>query len=610
NFSVTDPEGSAVSADVYLSNAGGGTNYTGREATKRSKAAYAGGSASIVYSAAEAAQYLVAGQTYTARLTGFDNLGTESGYQYSQSFVYQGSSLPAPNLISPGNGVISVSPTNAQFYWGAVTGANEYRIVISTDPNFGNFNTDLANLRCLDANCRTASGGNLLNATFNDLNPSTTYYWHVRNERSPWSGTRSFTTQALSSPIQISPANMTTNVSPTNAQFSWNAVTGATQYRIVLSTTSDFAYFDETSLTCTDTVKCKTLNSGNSTNASFTDLKPATTYFWHVRASATGITSLWSAIWQLTTSSGDAITVSAVTPLQARLDVAQNFEVKGTGLTSGMGFTIEDCEPETGGAIPEVGTGTSIQRTFRCVPRLPGPKQVTVKTAPGGTVIPFNATVTVDHPARLGNPAARGIPSSGGVSLWNGNFYHSVVDMAVPGKGVSFVLSRSYNSYHFDYEQLRGGVDNYKPWRFNWELSVAYVQNTGSKRLYVQREDGSGENFFKDTDNLWYAIDQGNFDKLQGDNPAVGQTTLFTRAGLRYIFQNPDLGGKLLFIRDHEGNKLTLNYGTNGKVGSILDSSGRSYTFSYDPSSNRLLQVTDFAGRYVAYTWDVDTANG
>ena len=812
NFSVTDPEGRAVSADVYLSNAGGGTNYTGREATKRSKAAYAGGSASIVYAAAEAAQYLVASQTYTARLTGFDNLGMESGYQYSQSFVYQGSSLPAPTLNSPANGAVTVSPTNAQFSWSAVTGAIEYRIVVSTDPNFGNFNTDLANLGCLDTNCRTANGINLLNTTFTDLKPGTTYYWHVRNERSSWSGSRSFTTQSnnqppnasissvtqgsdgsatvnftvtdpegsavsadvylsnagggtnytgreatkrskaayaggsasivysaaeaaqylvagqtytarltgfdnlgaesgyqyspsfvyksLATPVLSTPVNAATNVPPTDARFSWNAVADATQYRIVLSTTADFASFNETTLTCTDTVKCKTLNSGGNPNASFTDLAPATTYYWRVRASATGLTSAWSTAWQITTSNsnisvnpliatlnvptnftvtgtnlvaGMAFTiadcepesgpgpipevgvgtstqrtfrcvpkltgskagvfknapngtvlfnftvsvsatgspaVSAVTPLQARLDVAQNFEVKGTGLTSGMGFTIGDCEPETGGAIPEVGTGTPTQRTFRCVPRLPGPKQVTIKTAPGGTVIPFNATVTVDHPARLGNPATRGIPSSGGVSLWNGNFYHSVVDMAVPGKGVSFVLSRSYNSYHFDYEQQRGGVDNYKPWRFNWELSVAYVPNTGSKRLYVQREDGSGENFFKDTDNVWYAIDQGNFDKLQGDNPTVGQTTLFTRAGLRYIFQNPDLGGKLLFIRDHEGNKLSLNYGTNGKVESILDSSGRSYAFSYDPSSNRLLQVTDFAGRYVAYTWEVDTANG
>ena len=298
--------------------------------------------------------------------------------------------------------------------------------------------------------------------------------------------------------------------------------------------------------------------------------------------------------------------VSSVTPMSARLDVPQNFIVTGTDLTAGMGFAVEDCE-----SVTEQAGGSSTQRTFRCTPRLPGVKAVVVKTAPSGTSLFDGAgqKVAVAHPSRTGNSDAAGIPSANGVSLWNGNFHYAATDMSVPSKGLAFTLSRSYNSYYWSYESERGAVDNYKPWRFNWDLKIGYVPNTGNKRLYVQKEDGSASNFFKDTDGQWYPLDQGNFDKLKGDMPQAGQTTVYGRDGIMYIFQNPDLGGKLLAVRDQNSNSLTLTYGGNGKVSAVTDAASRQYTFTYD-DSNRLSKVIDFTGRYVQYTWETDTAPG
>ncbi len=127
---------------------------------------------------------------------------------------------------------------------------------------------------------------------------------------------------------------------------------------------------------------------------------------------------------------------SPITPAAARLDVPQTFTLTGTGFTSGMAFTLEDCEPESGpGTIPELGTGSATQRSFRCVPRLPGPKLFSLKTTAGGTVL-LSGSVTVDHPARLGNAGTRGIPAEQGVSLWNGNVHLAATDLAVPGKGM------------------------------------------------------------------------------------------------------------------------------------------------------------------------------
>ena len=303
---------------------------------------------------------------------------------------------------------------------------------------------------------------------------------------------------------------------------------------------------------------------------------------------------------------GSESAVGSITPTAARLDVLQKFTLTGTGFTPSTTVAVADCTKDTSYVPSPANTATSI--TFRCTPTQPGPKTVSVN----GAVV-AGATVNVDHPVRLGNAGARGIPSVSATSLWNGNVHLEATDLAVPGKGVSFALTRSYNSYDFALEANRGSVSQAAPWRFNWDLNIGYV-GTDTSKLWVQREDGSGENFIKDTtDGIWYPVDQGNFNTLKGDTPVVGQTTLLTREGLQYIFQNPVVGGTgglLVKILDHDGNGLTVARNGSGPVTSVTDASGRVYTFSYYGDSYGLLwKVTDFSGRYVEYTWDTGVTN-
>ena len=306
---------------------------------------------------------------------------------------------------------------------------------------------------------------------------------------------------------------------------------------------------------------------------------------------------------------------TTITPTSARLDIPQTFTITGTKLTAGMGFAIEDCEPETGpGGVVEVAGGTDTQRQYRCVPRLPGAKVLHFKATPGAATDLLTAPINIDHPARLGNPAARGIPAVNGVSLWNGNVHLEATDLAVPGKGLSFALTRSYNSYYSPYEDNRGAVSNAAPWRFNWDLRLGYV-GANTKQIWVEREDGSGENFFKDTDNLWYPMDQGNFNQIKGDfngqTTELGKTTLLTREGLQYVFYNPDyanagLRGRLVKLLDHDGNALTVSRDASNRVARVTDSSNRVYDFAYD-TNGRLWRVNDFTGRYVEYSWETTT---
>jgi RHS repeat-associated protein len=299
-----------------------------------------------------------------------------------------------------------------------------------------------------------------------------------------------------------------------------------------------------------------------------------------------------------------ALSILSIAPPTALIDSQETFILTGTGFTAATQFALDHCDKDDNYIPSPANTATQV--SFRCTPRLPGPAELSLN----GTPI-AGKRVFVDHPYLLGDPASRNIPAVKGVATLTGNYHHSVVDMEVPGRGVSFTLARSYNSSYFGYESARGAVDNYKPWRFNWDVKIGFV-NGKSTQIYVQRADGSGATFFKDsTDGLWYPIDQDNFDQLLHDTTKSAQTTLLTRSGLKYVFDNPVLnpylGGKLISIYDHDGNGLTVTRDGNNRVGSVTDASLRKYTFTYDGSSNRLLQVTDFTGRSVQYTWESDS---
>lgn len=315
-----------------------------------------------------------------------------------------------------------------------------------------------------------------------------------------------------------------------------------------------------------------------------------------------------SYVVRLVRGSDDSLTPvrpTGISPANARSDVPQRFTVSGTGFVAGTTFALENCEADPN----YTPTLTPIEATFQCMPRLPGNAGLLVNNA-----LVAGKTVFVDHPTRTGNPASRGVPSVKNVSLFNGNYHHEVTDLVVPGKGMPFTVSRSYNSYYSDYEAGRGAVDNYHPWRFNWDLAIRYIRDSGNLQISVDREDGSVEGFYKDTtDYVWYPINQGSLSTLRAETPS-GFMTFTTRDGRSYVFENPGVvlgvmvAGRLQYIADRDDFRLTLHYGSNGKVDYVTDTVNRVHNFSYWPGTINLKSVTDSAGRTVSYTWESDTA--
>jgi len=288
-------------------------------------------------------------------------------------------------------------------------------------------------------------------------------------------------------------------------------------------------------------------------------------------------------------------TVTSITPGSARLDALTYFFVTGTALTSNMGFTVQDCDQVT-----EQPGGTSVQRTWTCYPRAPGVKQATLKTAPGGTqVAGGTAQIRVEHPQRMGDSAARGSPSVGGVHLFNGNLFLRFIDLFVPGRGLSAVFERTYNSYDWQYEADYGSVRPNSPWRFNFETRIGYSSTVpGNQRLYVAKADGSGESYFL-SNGSWVPIDLGNFTTVKVNTN--GTYTLQTRGQISYTYEAPSTG-KLLSMSDRDGNTLSFRYGSNGKVDQVTDATGRIYTITTD-GNGRVTRIKDFTNRYVEYTY-------
>jgi len=200
-----------------------------------------------------------------------------------------------------------------------------------------------------------------------------------------------------------------------------------------------------------------------------------------------------------------------------------------------------------------------------------------------------------------GNPAVNGSGSElfNHVDVASGNYHLSATDMSVPGKGIPFSFSRAYNALL--------ALPN--KWTFGYEVRATYLANTFNREISVgPREDGRMQYYYKDMDNLWYALNPGNFDELVQN--ADGSFSLYTKGNRVYRFTDP-AGvnvGRLQRIEDRLGNGLAFNYFNNNLTG-VTDANNRNYTISRTMVAglNVITRITDFSGRFVAYTYD---ANG
>ena len=216
------------------------------------------------------------------------------------SAVWHFTTIPAvpgvPTLASPSNSATS-QPLTTSLTWNAVSGASTYRVQLSTSFTFANTIVDDSTV----ASALRAIG---------PLSTSMTYYWRVNAKNaggtSAWSDIWSFSTvpPAAGAPTLVSPTNSATN-QPLNFTLLWAAVSGASSYRVQVSTSSTFAGTVVDDSTLTSALKA------------IGPLSNGTTYYWHVNAKSAGGISAWSETWTFTTIPPPTAAPTLVSPSNA-----------------------------------------------------------------------------------------------------------------------------------------------------------------------------------------------------------------------------------------------------------------------------------------------------
>ncbi|MBI3111896.1 MAG: T9SS type A sorting domain-containing protein, partial [Ignavibacteriales bacterium] len=221
---------------------------------------------------------LLPGTTYYFRIAAQNS--TDSSRGSIASFV---TTPTAPTLVTPANGATNQS-TTVTLSWIAPTGATSYRLQVATGSSFASPVFD-------DSTITTTS------RQVSSLANNTLYYWRVRAKNTSGSGNYSssftFTTVATTptapeSPTLSSPANGAANQS-TTLTLSWTATTGASTYRLQVSTALSFTsfVFDDSTITTASKQIGPLAN-----NAS---------YYWRVQAKNAGGSSLYSSPSAFTT---------------------------------------------------------------------------------------------------------------------------------------------------------------------------------------------------------------------------------------------------------------------------------------------------------------------
>ncbi len=221
--------------------------------------------------------------------------------------------LGTPVLLTPLDNVSQIAGTTINFSWSQVPGATSYDI----ETDAGQPNSTLTNVtgNSLSFQTVTANAG--------------THTWHVRAKNgavtSSWSSSRTFTIIGIPAiPTLLTPDNGSAVIHNTAVTYTWNAVPGATGYKIQFDT--------ETAVAVNGTSFTKTFSTlGNHT--------------WKVQSLNSAGSSDWSIAW--------TINVVLNTPLLVAPDDISNQIVGSTVIfswSSVSGATSYDVEMDAGQA--------------------------------------------------------------------------------------------------------------------------------------------------------------------------------------------------------------------------------------------------------------------
>ena len=252
---------------------------------------------------------------------------SNAGGSSNWSTVYHFRTVPAvpiaPTLAAPPNNSTNVS-TTVSLKWNKLQNIINYQVQVSQNSSF----TALVVSDNATDSLYTIPGG--------ALGGTTQYWWRVCATNSggtgPWSNAWSFTTGVAppAAPVLIYPPDQSTGIPVSGVTFDWNNSTGATQYRIQISTSSNFG---TTFVNQVVTTSQYTLNTPAMSNN--------TVYYWRVNATNTGGTSAWSAVWQFTTIEAAPVAPTLLSPANNSVNISLTPVLDWSDVSNATSYVVQ-----------------------------------------------------------------------------------------------------------------------------------------------------------------------------------------------------------------------------------------------------------------------------
>lgn len=173
------------------------------------------------------------------------------------------------------------------------------------------------------------------------------------------------------------------------------------------------------------------------------------------------------------------------------------------------------------------------------------------------------------------------------MSVATGNYLHEMVDLALPGRGLPTVFSRTYNSF-------RAAVDG--PLGFGWSTNLGVFLRFEADAVVVCGADGREERHARE---------------VSGElSPPAGGSGRLRVDGDGFLFRADDGvvsrfdgAGRLVGLADLSGNETVLERDGQGRLPRVTDPAGRVTSFESD-SAGRITAVVDCLGGRAEYTYD------
>lgn len=193
------------------------------------------------------------------------------------------------------------------------------------------------------------------------------------------------------------------------------------------------------------------------------------------------------------------------------------------------------------------------------------------------------------------------------IYAFSGEYYKSVVDLQIAGRGLDFIWARKYRS------KIGPSTAQGSGWDFSYNIRI----ERDGDNLVLFDGNTRQDRYLSQPNGTWAA--DGFFQEVTQDNPddpGSDYTLTFSDTSKWHFYRldHPNTAGKISAISDRNGNTIKFDYDIQGRLATIHDAldteaHNRDITIAYN-SDGFIESVTDFVGRQARYEFYQDGDEG